>query len=362
MRIAQVCPYSLSVPGGVQVQVLGLARALRALGHEARVLGPCDGPPPDSMVTPLGKSVPMAVNGSMAPIAPDPACVLRTIHSLNNEDFDILHLHEPVVPGPTLTSLIVARTPMVGTFHASGERMAYSHFPWAARKVARKLRARVAVSNDARISAQLSVGGDFDVLFNGIEIERFSQARPYPTKGPTIVFVGRHEHRKGLAVLLAAMKKLPKDVTLWVIGHGPQTSVLKAETVGDERIEWLGRVSDEEKARRLAGADVFCAPSVEGESFGIVLLEAMAAKTPVVASDLAGYRNVARANIDALLVAPNDSGALAVAIDRVLNESGLASTMVEAGTGRAEQFSMRHLAEAYLEVYDRARSRYPFVV
>ena len=125
MRIGIICPYSLTLPGGVQGQVLGLARVLRSIGHPTRVLGPCDGPPPDSGVTPLGDSLPTAANGSIAPIAPDVSCALRTIRALREEDFDVLHLHEPLAPGPTTTALFLAQSPMVGTFHAAGGSLAY---------------------------------------------------------------------------------------------------------------------------------------------------------------------------------------------------------------------------------------------
>ena len=125
MRIGVVCPYSLTIPGGVQGQVLGLAKVLRSLGHFVRVLAPCDGPPPDTGVTPLGMSIPTIANGSVAPIAPDVSCALRTIRALRDEQFDILHLHEPLAPGPTLTSLFLAQTPMLGTFHAAGKSLAY---------------------------------------------------------------------------------------------------------------------------------------------------------------------------------------------------------------------------------------------
>src|SRR5260221_2051095 len=149
-----------------------------------------------------------------------------------------------------------------------------------------------------------ALGGESPLLFNGIEVDRFAKASPWPSDGPTIFFVGRHEPRKGLAVLLEAMRSLPADVHLWVAGDGPETRALQARHGGDERIEWLGRVDDDEKAERLRGADVFCAPSLRGESFGVVLLEGMAAQTPVVASDLPGDHNVARSGADAVLVPP----------------------------------------------------------
>ncbi|MGY6502337.1 MAG: glycosyltransferase family 4 protein [Acidimicrobiales bacterium] len=352
MRIGLICPYSLTVPGGVQYQVLGLARALRELGHEARVLAPCDGPPPDSGVTPLGASIPTAANGSVAPIAPDPAAQLRLIRALRDEEFDVLNVHEPMVPGVGMTSCLFKSAPLIGTFHAAGHVGPYNWGRVPLKLIAKRLDHRVAVSNDAEELARESLGGTYDVLFNGIEIDRYSKPTPWPSDGRTIFFIGRHEPRKGLAVLLDAMADLPHDVRLWVGGTGPETDELRARHAGDPRIEWLGRISDEEKARRLRGADVFCAPSLGGESFGIVLLEGMASATPTVASDLPGYRNVARSEGDALLVEPGDATALAAAIGRVLDDGALAEDLIAAGTERANAFSMERLAECYLERFE----------
>ncbi|MDQ1419616.1 MAG: phosphatidyl-myo-inositol alpha-mannosyltransferase, partial [Acidimicrobiaceae bacterium] len=159
MRVGLVCPYSLNLPGGVQGQVIALGRALQASGIDARVLGPCDGPPPDGSVTPLGKSVPWASNGSMAPIAPDPACALRTIRALRDEAFDVVHLHEPLVPGPSMTALVFTEAPTVGTFHRSGESAIYRSMRPIARWAARKLSVRCAVSEDALNTAQEALGG-----------------------------------------------------------------------------------------------------------------------------------------------------------------------------------------------------------
>ena len=178
----------------------------------------------------------------------------------------------------------------------------------------RRLDLRCAVSEDARNLAHEHLGGEFEMLFNGIEVDRFAKADPWPTDGPTILFLGRHEERKGLRVLLAAMAHLPVDCKLWVAGDGPLTAALMQEHAGDARIEWLGRISDDERAARLRGADVFCAPSIRGESFGIVLLEAMAASTPIVAGNLAGYANVARDGREAVLVEPGNAVALADAL------------------------------------------------
>jgi phosphatidylinositol alpha-mannosyltransferase len=357
VRIGLVCPYSLTIPGGVQGQVLGLGRALRALGHEARVLAPCDGPPRDTSVTPLGKSVPFAANGSVAPLAPDVPCALRTIRALRDEDFEVVHLHEPLAPGPTWTSVLFSDAPQVGTFHRAGHSSAYQALRPVARWVAKRLAVRCAVSEDARTTAEHALGGRYELLFNGIDIARFAKAESWPTEGRTILFVGRHEPRKGLAVLLEAMSRLPAEVRLWVASEGPETAALKAKTANDGRIEWLGSVCDAELARRVRGADVVCFPSLHGESFGVVLLEAMAAQTPIVASDIAGYRQVARAGIEALLVPPGDPEALAEAIMRVFCDGALADRLVEAGELRAAVFSMERLAERYLELYATALAR-----
>ncbi len=358
MRIGLVCPYSLTVPGGVQGQVLGLARTLRRGGHEVRVLGPCDGPPPDAGVTPLGVSMPTASNGSVAPIAPDISAQLRTIRALRDEEFDVVHVHEPFCPGPTQTAVLFKSAPIVATYHAAGNLL-YKYFKPLIVRAARNIDVSCAVSTDARDTAAAYIDADFRVLWNGVELDAFRDATPVPTTGPTIVFVGRHEPRKGLEVLLDAMRLLPPEVRLWVAGDGPDTARLQAAHAGDQRISWLGRVSDEEKARRIRGADVFCTPSLGGESFGIVLLEGMASGTPVVASDLPGYRAVAGDGRYAALFPPGDVDALAATLQAVLGDvDGRAKALVEAGAERADQYSMDRLAEAYLGCYRDAVARH----
>ena len=357
MRIGLICPYSLTLPGGVQGQVLGLARKLRARGHLTRVLGPCDGPPPDGGVTPLGDSLPTTANGSVAPIAPDVSCALRTIRALRDEEFDILHLHEPLAPGPTVTALFLAQTPMVGTFHAAGGSLSYDLLRPPLRWLRRRLSWAFAVSDDAAHMARSALGGRYDVVFNGVEVDHCLSAEPWPTDRPTIFFVGRHEPRKGLDVLLDAMADLPSDLRLWVASDGPETERLSARAAGDPRIEWLGRISDTEKLARISGADILCAPSLRGESFGVVLLEGMACSTPVVASDIPGYARVARGGRDALLVTPGDAASLAGAIEKVLLNPDLGIEMVANGQQRAERFSMRRLADQYLRAYTELLSR-----
>lgn len=352
MRIGLLCPYSVTIPGGVQGQVLGLARALRELGHPTRVLAPSDGVPPDAGVTPLGVSVPTAANGSVAPLAPDPSAQLRTIRAIRDEGFDVLHLHEPLAPGPTMTALVVKAVPMVGTFHAAGDSASYKYAAPALRWLLSRLGHRVAVSPDAASLAQGYLGGDYELLHNGIELDRYGTGPATPTDGPTVFFCGRHEPRKGLAVLLEALAHLPADVRVWVGSDGPETERLRAAHAGDPRIVWLGRLSEAEKIARLRGADVYCAPALMGESFGVVLLEAMAAGTAVVASDLDGYRNVATHDVDALLASVGDARSLADQLSVALRDARRRAELIAAGSARAAEFSMSHLAELYVDRYE----------
>ena len=178
-----MCPYSLTVPGGVQAQVLGLARALRAKGHPTRVMAPCDGPPPDAWVTPLGNSIPTAANGSIAPVAPDLPAQLRLIRAANDEDFDVINLHEPLGPGVCVTTCVVKPAPLVGTFHAAGVSGAYKTLGPLVRWLAGRLDLRCAVSADAEELASTYLRGSYERVFNGIEIPMFAEAEPHPTEG-----------------------------------------------------------------------------------------------------------------------------------------------------------------------------------
>ena len=351
MRIGLICPYSLTMPGGVQSQVLALARALRRRAHSVRVLAPCDGPPPDAGVTPLGLSLPTSANGSIAPVAPDPSAQLRVIRAMRDEAFDVIHLHEPLAPGPTMTALLTHPAPLIGTFHAAGRSLSYELMPKAVRYLARRLDDRVVVSEDARKLAMKHLGGSYDVLFNGVEVSRYRKSPAYASGSPTVLFIGRHEQRKGLQVLLEAVKLLPADIRVWIAGNGPETQRLKTHYGGDSRLEWLGSIDETEKIARLRGADIFCAPSVFGESFGIVLLEGMAAGTPVVASDIGGYANASRQGRDALLFPAGDHQALAAAISELLQDQQRAAALVASGNERADEFSMDRLADLYLQRY-----------
>jgi phosphatidyl-myo-inositol alpha-mannosyltransferase len=353
LRIAMVSPYSVSVPGGVQAQVLGLARELRRVGHEVRVLAPCDGPPPEPFVTPLGNSLPTAANGSVAPLAPDPSAALRTIRALNDEAFDVIHLHEPIVPGPTVTALLLKLAPTVGTFHAAGDSTSYRVLNKTARWAAEHLNVRVAVSESAKELAHRYLDGEYTVLFNGIEVQRYERPSVVREKTPTIFFCGRYEPRKGLEVLLQAMAHMSADVKLWIASDGIGIDDLQNTYGADTRINWLGRITEEDKLDRLARCTAFCAPSLRGESFGIVLLEAMAAGAALVASNISGYNNVATQEVNALLVEPGNPLALAKALQVVMTDDEVRQRLVQGGHERAHDFSMERLAQSYIQIYER---------
>lgn len=303
----------------------------------------------------MGNSIPTSANGSVAPLAPDPAAALRTLRALRDEEFDVLHLHEPLAPGPTLTSLFVHPAPIVGTFHAAGDSSTYRMLNRQVRWTANRVDYRCAVSEDAKALATRYLGGDYEVLWNGVELERIQTVQPHKADGPTIMFVGRHEERKGLGVLLEAMSLLGPNVRCWIAGEGPDTAGLKVRYAGDPRLQWLGFVSEEEKFARMKGATVYCAPSLRGESFGIVLIEAMAAGVPVVASDIDGYRSVARAGKDAALTAPDEPVALAAALRSMLDDEARATEYRHAGLARAAQYSMSALAARYEQIYEEVR-------
>ncbi len=372
LRVALVCPYSLSTYGGVQGQVLGLARALGELGVDARVVAPTDGPPPARGVTSVGSTYRFPANGSIAPIASGPAVASRTLEALRTFGPDVLHLHEPFSPGPNHAALMGTRLPVVATFHAahSGRNGWYGALRLPLRGLAERLDVRTAVSAEACRNVEVDLGWECEIIPNGVDVSAFAEAEPWPAPAPAVCFVGRHEPRKGLGVLLDAFADLDRDAVLWVLGGGPQTEALQArrfpgtgvglrarsidERIDHERIEWVGRCSDADKARRLRGSTVACFPSTEGESFGVVLLESMAAGTPVVASDLSGYRAVARDGGEGLLVPPGDTPALVGALRRILDDPAARETFAVAARARAAQHSLSVIAERFLGLYERA--------
>ncbi|MDQ1535158.1 MAG: phosphatidyl-myo-inositol alpha-mannosyltransferase [Actinomycetota bacterium] len=350
MRVLMVCPYSLTRPGGVQGQAIGLTRELRKLGIDVRLLGPCDGPPPGPGVISVGPSRNWENNGSIAPIAAGKIVARRTLDVHERLEPDIVHLHEPVVPGPTLALLVDRDAPTIGTFHISGDIGREWLLP-AVHGRLDKLAARIAVSEAARETANRSYGpSDYDLLWNGVEVERFATAEPWPSRRPVVLFVGRHEPRKGLSVLLDAWDGIDRHAVLWVAGTGPETDALARRAVPG--VEWVGSVTDGERNRRLRAATVFCAPAVGSESFGVVLIEAMAAGAAVVASRIDGYANVAREGREAILATPDDPIALRNALRQALDDAALRDRLVAAGRQRADELSMARLAEAYADLYE----------
>jgi phosphatidylinositol alpha-mannosyltransferase len=352
MRVSLLSPYSLSVPGGVQGQVLGLARALRAQGVDARVIGPTDGPPPEPGVTSVGSSVGFLSNGSVSPMAEAQRIASdRTLEALRVFEPDVLHLHEPLVPGPTSAALLGSEIPKVGTFHAASEQNhpAYKALRKVAIGAARRLSVRVAVSPDARATAEAALGGSYVLLPNGVDVDAFTKAVAAPTDRPAVLFLGRYEPRKGLDVLLDAWAGLDRNAVLWVASDGPGIEVLQSRKTPN--VEWLGRIPESDKLARLRAAAVFCCPALGQESFGIVLLEGMAAGAAVLASDIPGYRNVATHDENAWLVPPGDADALRTGLRHLLDGAELRARLVDGGSARAGEFSLARLAGRYVEVY-----------
>jgi len=359
VRVMLVSPYSLSYVGGVQGQVLGMARALRELGVDARVVAPCDGPPPEPGVTVVGGSTRFSSNGSIAPIASGKAVAAHTLEALRVFGPDVVHLHEPLVPGPTQAALLGFDGPIIGTFHAAAAEGSawYRAFGPPLRRWLTHLTVRTAVSAEARRLAEEAFGGSYEIVPNGVDVPFFAKAVPWPSPRPAILFIGRHEPRKGLSVLLDAFDGLEREAALWVAGDGPETEALRARGLRD--VEWLGRIPDGEKARRLRGATIYCAPSLRGESFGMVLLEAMAAAVPAIASDIPGYCSVARPDREAVIVAPGDATAWRTALRRLLDDSSERARLIAAGEQRAHELSMTRLAERFVPIYDTALAASP---
>jgi phosphatidyl-myo-inositol alpha-mannosyltransferase len=363
------CPYDVSVPGGVQGQVLGIAAALRGRGHLVTVVAPdgaeprwahWDEPPaggPDALdrTLGLGPNTPIRANGSVAPLSLSPRSAWHLRRFVATHRPDVVHLHEPLAPVVGWGALRQQGAPLVGTFHRSGTPRAAAALRPFARWALSRMDVRCAVSQAAAATAQALCGGTYDVLFNGVDLVRFAGAEPWPTDGPTIAFVGRAEERKGLAVLLEAFAGMDEgEATLWICSDGPERASLEARHPGTRQRHWLGRCDDAEVARRLRGAHVLCAPSLFGESFGMVVLEGMAARCAVVASGIAGYEEAAGGH--ARLVAPGDAGALRTALRAALGQatSGAAQGALDAAFSHAARWSMDELARCYEERYELA--------
>ena len=358
MRIALVCPYAWDRHGGVQSHVRSLAAALRTRGHDVMVLAPATAPDaePPPGVTFVGKAVPVPANGSVAALSFGPGAGAGARRALADFEPDVLHLHEPLIPSLSFLVLRSTDVPAVGTFHAAAEwSFGYAAARGALAPLMKRLAVRTVVSDSARALVSRYFPGEYASTPNGIDAASFQGAAPRAyAAGRTVVFFSRLERRKGLEVLVRAMAVLgAPGVTLVVAGAGPEERRVRAlaARLGVEAV-WLGRIPDEDVAPLYRGAGVYCAPALGGESFGIVLVEAMASGAPVVCSDLPGFRGVAAEA--ALLVPPGDPRGLARGLKRVLDDPAEADCMRAAGAGVAARFDWGELAPRVEEVYARA--------
>lgn len=389
MRIALLSPYSWTYPGGVTRHIEALARELDDAGHDARILAPFDpddglsrrlhrGARPQRHPTPggfvsLGRTVGIPANGAVSNMALTPAAVSALRHELRTGGYDVAHIHEPIVPTVGWDALGSAGDlPLVGTFHTYSENQITNGLigvGFGGSRRMNRLHARIAVSETAAWTARRFFGGRYRIVPNGVHIPTDSElARAasaaiaagesqHPSSTATelrVLFIGQAVERKGLPVLLRAFEALREHVpaTLTLVGASPEE--VAHMTLEDRGIRALGKVSDEQKLAELARADVLCAPSLHGESFGMILTEAFAAATPVLASDIPGYRDVVRDGVDGRLVSPGDPLALAEALRRFALDSARRESMARAARERAERFAWPHVAAEVLDSYEEA--------
>jgi phosphatidylinositol alpha-mannosyltransferase len=359
----------------VQAHVLDLAKALTALGHEVNVLAPADEDtvlPP--FVTSTGRTVAVPYNGSVARITFGPVAYARTRRWLAEHPFDVLHLHEPTSFSLSALALMIADGPIVVTFHTATERSrTLSAFSGVARLLMEKVTARIAVSPLARRVQVEHLGGDAVEIPNGVDTELFGSGPRlpgYPRPGVhTVGFVGRFdEPRKGMDVLLEALRRLPEraeieaaaEVRLLVVGRGDAGALrTRAGAELADRLDVLGPVDDETKAAALRSMDVYCAPNTGGESFGMVLTEALAAGAPVLASDLESFRRVLDGGRAGALVTPDDPDALAAGLAALLDDPARRAELAGAGRRRAQRYAWPVVASAVLRVYQAAIAATP---
>ena len=350
VKIGLVSPYVYPLPGGVTQHVRYLYENLRQRGHDVRILTSSHGlqRASEGDVIRLGKGFSMPANGSVGTVTVSFRYISQVRAVLARERFDVLHFHEPFVPFLSLVLLRESQSVNVATFHAyGGWSPAYEFGSRALGSYAERLHGRIAVSAAARHFIDRYFPGDYKVIPNGVDVDRFRRAVPiarWQDGTQNILFVGRFEPRKGVLDLLKAYRILRKtgcDCRLLLVGVGPQEREAR-RYVATRRlrgVEFLGRVSDDEKAQLFRTADVFVSPATGRESFGIVLLEAMAAGAPIVASDIHGYKGVVRRGREGLLVAPREPKQVAASVARLLRDPELALEMSEAGMRRAEEFS-----------------------
>jgi phosphatidyl-myo-inositol alpha-mannosyltransferase len=378
VRVALLSPYSWTYPGGVTRHIEALATELAAAGHEPRILAPFDPddalsqrlhhgarPQPrevDERFLALGRTVGIAANGAVSNMALTPHAVLTMREELRTGGYDVVHIHEPVVPvlGWDALCSTAPELPLLGTFHTYSENEITNGIAAVAlggRRRMNRLRVRIAVSDAAAWTARRFYGGRYRIVPNGVQLQPPREpARRSAAEPLRILFVGQAVERKGLPFLLQAFEALRDQIpaTLTLVGAGQ--AEISHMMLDGRGVQALGKVSEQRKLEELARADVVCAPSLSGESFGMVLTEAFAASAPVVASDIPGYRDVVRNGVDGLLVAPGDALALAEALRRLALEAPLRARMSRAARERAERFAWPHVAAEVLDCYEQARA------
>ncbi len=362
MRIGLVCPYTWEVPGGVREHVSGLAEALMDMGHEVSVIAPADDDavlPP--YVVPAGRAVPVPYNGSVARLAFGFLSASRVRRWLKDGDFDVLHVHEPAAPSLSLLACWVADGPIVATLHAAMPRSRALH---AAQPILasalEKISGRIAVAEAARNTLVEHLGGDAVLIPNGLHVSRYEKAEPlpgFPGTGGTLGFLGRmDEPRKGLDILLAAFTMMAPQrpgLRLLIAGaSGDADDVLEQVPASiRDRVVVLGRVSDADRIRMLHSVDVFCAPNTGGESFGYVLVEAMASGAPIVASDLEAFRQVLHGGEAGELFETGNPAGLAEAAARLLDDPARRATLAAAASAAVREFDWSVVARDVVRVY-----------
>jgi phosphatidylinositol alpha-mannosyltransferase len=375
MKLALVSPYDFAYPGGVTEHVANLAEQFAARGHEVHIVAPSsddEAEPTASVDAPIhriGRVVSIPANGSVARITLSLRSYLQAKRLLQEEQFDLIHLHEPMMPALTLTVLRHSNTTNIGTFHAfRNTPLTYFYGKPILRPFFSKLHGRIAVSSAARDFVGEYFPSDYRVIPNGIDYLRFNARYPqlerFSDNRPTVLFVGRLEKRKGLKFLLRAWPQVLErqpDARLVVVGRGRplegyrRFAARQGWTADD--VVFAGYVPSEDLPRYYQSCDVFCAPNTGQESFGIVLLEAMAAGAPIVASDIPGYRDVVTHGEQGLLVEPQNQGALADALCRLLGNPELRASMRRTGQEKAQAYDWPRVATQVLDYYTEVLER-----
>lgn len=373
MRIGIVAPYSFDLPGGVRAHVEDLADALIAMGNHVSVLAPADDLSglPSYVVAVTGRTLPVPYNGSVSRIAFGPMAVARVRRWLREGRFDVLHVHEPTVPSLPMLALLAARGPIVATFHTAKPR---SRMLGAAQGMLQpmleKVSGRIAVSAAARKLQVRHLDGGAVEIPNGVNVARFAAAQPlpgWPGRGGAIGFLGRFdEPRKGFPVLLTAFEQLAAErpeLRLLVAGPGDADEVLDGLPAGlRRRVVMLGRVSEADKASMLRSVDVYAAPNLGGESFGIILTEAMAAGTAIVASDLEAFRGVLDDGRTGVLFPTGDPAAMAAALGALLDDPDRRAELVTRAAKAVQIYDWSRIAASVFAVYETVAATVPGVV